>query len=62
MIIQIKKNKKTVNDFRQYYEETQIPGIAVDLCHQNQRLAKILQKALHLCKEKQRMSIFKPQG
>ena len=58
-IIQYKQ--KIVNDFQHYYEETQIPGTAVDLCHQNQQLAKILQKALHLCEEKQRKSGFKLQ-
>jgi hypothetical protein len=57
----IKRNKKTVNEFRQYYEETQMPGTAVDLCNQNQRLEKILQKALLLCEEKQRKSVFKIQ-
>jgi hypothetical protein len=47
-IIQIlKEKKKTVNEFRQYYEET-VNDTAVDLCNQNQRLEKILQKALLL--------------
>ena len=60
-IIQILKEKKTVNEFRQCYEETKMPGTAVDLCNQNQRLERLLQKALLLWEQKRRKSVFKIQ-